>query len=532
MKYSSRWWIGAFKGRIVFICLPATLLMVAFLVATIIFHMFYVRGTYGDTVLFSLLAWHNNWGLRIPIYGGDWGTFFNWHIGWFYWFPSAISYLLPLDRITFFALFAGSLHALLCLGIWLLLNELWPAREPWPVLIKCAAAAAFALNGHSQIILIDVDPEIAGPAFTLIFLWGIVRKNHPATLITFVLALSTREDMGFHIFAVLFLLLMTDLLRRVAPDQHRPILIYSCAAFGYSLVALALKYFVFDDKGLFQIHYLGPGTLNHVTEKLLSGRLDNLVLRRHWIWGPGVIALLWALASRNPYVVIAWLAFVPWLALSLMANNYFVGNLSLHYGYPFIIAGGWPLLAMSRRFTEPRRLPPVSQTSAISWALLLLVIQQPAQIYPKIRFTSWRLPLTATETVSKPVYDEFERCLPLALAEMTATRADGGVFSIAPYALDWRHDWVTIKIWNQATSDYTDHAPTERGLKAVIYFKNGLQAQYVRELIVVNGFHHHYWLPKTRIYLSTSEDIDNIPAFKNLFVTADPLPPEALSASY
>ncbi len=72
-----------------------------------IFNLFYLYGAYGDAAWFSILVWHNHWDLRIPAFRGGTDTLFNVHISWFFWLPSAISYLLPLDRISFFSWFEG-----------------------------------------------------------------------------------------------------------------------------------------------------------------------------------------------------------------------------------------------------------------------------------------------------------------------------------------------------------------------------------------------------------------------------------------
>ncbi len=526
---SQTFWDKVSGPRIEYICLAATLLLVAGVIAHILFNLFYQFGAYGDAVWFSVLSWHNHWDLRVPSIHHGTETLFNAHISWFFWLPSAISYLLPLNRITFFVWFDGTLYAILGFGFWLLLSELWPARQSWAVILRCGAAAAFALNGHSQSFLGEAHPEFAGPAFTLVFLWGLVRKNHPVTLIAFILALSQREDMGFHIFGLLFLVLITDRWRRVPPDQWRPMLMYAAAAFFYSLTALALKRFVFHDWGVFRLIYSGPEPFSRVNEGLLLDRLKNLLLYRYWIWGPGVVALFWALASRNPYAVLGWLAFTPWLVLTLLANNPMAGNFGLHYGYPFLIAGAWPLLAASSRFAEPRGLPPASLRSSLVWALLLVAIQQPAEIYPGVRFVSRFVLLRPYQTVSVQAYDQLEQRLPRALTEISAVRADEGVFSIAPYALDMKSNKIRKWQWNHSGL-YVPTAPVESGVNAVIYFANGADKKAVADLIRLDRLHNHYWLSKTRVYLSTSEDLKNIPAFKDIFVVADPLPPEARSA--
>lgn len=512
----SRWAEGA--------CLLATLWIVARLVSYYVLNSFYAAGASTDALMASGASWQSGWLLYMTHHPDVMDSFLRMHIAASFWVPNAISYILPeIGRIPLFAWFIGGLHAVLALAMWLLLQALWPSRHWIIILLRCAAAGAFALNANSQITLLMQHTEIAGPAFALIFLWALFRRARGITPAAFVLTMVQREDMGFHIFGVLFLLLVLDQIRGVPPERSRPALFYALAAFAYSIAALLLQHFVFKNNvggSMFMREYIGNVPFEHITERMISERLTNLIYLRPWIWAPGLIALVWALAARNPYLVVGWLAFVPWLLLSFFAPLELAGNFSLHYGFPFIIAGAWPLLAVGREFMEARQVRPAGRRLLPVWVTVLLLVQQPTNVYPYLSFKMhWIDFLPRPEIYAKDAYDDFERRLPSALPRLGSLRADFGVFNIAPYTLYMlRHG---IDIWPE-TAAYGQGTYPEDKVDSVFYFPMGFNYRNITEFVRNNNLYNHYKIPGTNLYLSTWKNLEDIPEFTDLFVPTTP----------
>jgi hypothetical protein len=521
------WWKQDFTPRGEAVVVILMLLLVVRMIANAVMNHFYDSGSLSDTYSFSALAWRNDWTLeQCKALGG--GSFFIVHISWFFWIPSLISYFVEMDRIPFFSLFHGTLHALLALGVWVLLKELWQGRRWWEVFARAFIAFAFAFNANSQSMLGQAHQEIAGPAFTLLFLWAHFNKRPGVALVSFILALSQREDMGFHIFGALFLMLLLDWIRRVPRSAWQGIAIYAATAFVYSIAVLVLKHFIIGDGGIFKDHYVGAMPFMHVTENLLWERVENLVLNRHWILGPGIVALLWAAAARNPYIVSGWFAFVPWLLISVLAKIDIAGNLDLHYAYPFVIAGAWPLLAVSKAFCEPRRLAPGNPKMIGAFAAALLLIQQPISIYPwfqlKHRWFNFTLQ-PATQAVHS--FSEFERRLPMALPILGEVRADMAAFGIAPYTFDLYVHTFKTEWWSPTRQTWEKIDEPETGVDTVFYFTEAYQEAAVKALIKANTLDNHYRIPGTRLFVSTRLKLSDMPEFRGLFVPAD-APREAL----
>jgi hypothetical protein len=530
------WWEKSRGRRFDFACLAVALAAATVALSNAVLNVFYHYGALTDATRYSSLVWHQTWRLMQPPAVGNY-CFFNDHITWFFWLPSLVSWVLPVDRIPFLAWFTGLSNALAGFGFWLLLDELWqtrdlpPARRWAAALAKGAATLAFSLNAHIQSMLSQAHPDVLGPAFTFIFLWALLRERRALTVTSFILALSQREDMGFHLFALLFLVAALDILRRRPRACWEPLAAYACFAFAYGALALAVKRLFFQDWGIFSFHYIGSPPFHHLTVALMQHRIENLLFYRPWIMGPGLVALLWALAARNLYIFLAWAAYVPWLLLTITASLPVVGEIDLHYGYPFLIAGAWPLLAASRLFTEPRGLAFAPRAAAFGAAALLLV-QQPVSVYPDVSFSfDWFNVTRFPEVAAKPAYDALEKALPHFM--IPDWRVDQGVLGIAPYATDVDNDSVRGPDWNSSSGAGVDpFALPERDVNAVFYFTNGYSMRQVADLIGFNHLDHHYKLRGGRIYLSTSVDIKVSPELAQIFEPALLPPDETRISAY
>ena len=92
--------------------------------------------------------------------------------------------------------------------------------------------------------------------------------------------------------------------------------------------------------------YLGDPPFGTLTIAVVTERLLGWLLYRTYIVLPAIIAILWAVHARNIYIVVGYVAFVPWAVLHLIACSDIAGTLSGYYAYPFMIASFWPLAAV------------------------------------------------------------------------------------------------------------------------------------------------------------------------------------------
>lgn len=336
------------KKAYVWAGLLITALMALNLVYTATLNAFYGSGDMTDGAWLATVAWHNNIQLNGP--PAFWESFFKEHVSPIFWLTNIISYILPLSKFDFFAVVLGATYALFATGIF----RLWqlgikserPSIAATFVMIVVALAASFSGVGMQALRL--PHHEMMFPAFAVWFLISLIEKKYNWASLCFCLALMVREDMGFHLFGVLFLTLMVFKFTRITFPQGKLVWRYALAAFVYAVLMMLFKNFVFSEVGggVFQRSYIGSPPWHHITADLLQQRWDFYVASRGYIYLPFALTCIWAAIIRNPLLPVGYLAFVPWLLLSFFATNDTTATLSYYYGFPFWLSLAWPLVAI------------------------------------------------------------------------------------------------------------------------------------------------------------------------------------------
>ena len=86
-------------------------------------------------------------------------------------------------------------------------------------------------------------------------------------------------------------------------------------------------------------------------------RLLGWMAFRGYVMLPALLALIWAIARRNPQVILGYVAFIPWGILHLAAATDIRGLLPGYYAFPYMFASFWPLagLFIARRHPSDSR---------------------------------------------------------------------------------------------------------------------------------------------------------------------------------
>src|SRR5205823_11945517 len=78
----------------------------------------------------------------------------------------------------------------------------------------------------------------------------------------------------------------------------------------------------------------------------IGERLLGWMAFRGYAMLPLLAALIWAIARRNPQVVLGYAAFVPWGLLHLAAARDMQAALPSYYAFPYMFASFWPLIGL------------------------------------------------------------------------------------------------------------------------------------------------------------------------------------------
>jgi signal transduction histidine kinase len=307
-----------------------------------------------DTAMFADVVWHKPASLPMsPLFHVT--SFYALHIAPILTLMSALSSLFPLSMVQWFALFTGVAQALPAVAVFWILTSEYGLRDGWRIGLAALLAIAFSFNGLAIAQVRYPHFEIVMAASLMLFLVAWWRRRFVLAAVFFALALLCREDAGFHAVAVLGVVVAMNRWNGVPLSEQKPALIFLAVGFVYSAGALMLASALFPGHSTFVRVYLGTPPFVHVDGALVKLRGLVYLFARTYIFLPAACALAWAIVARNPYLLIGYIAFIPWTVLHLFAKSDIAGTLSGYYGFPFLIAAFWPLIGwrMKRRPSGP-----------------------------------------------------------------------------------------------------------------------------------------------------------------------------------
>jgi hypothetical protein len=474
----------------------------------VLFH-FYVRGSFVlDTGLLASLMWHGNAALMQPESLGG-GSFFGTHVSLLFLPVSALSWCLPFSMPQFFAGFVGFSHALLALAVFWLLVEGFGLRRgagPW---IAALAALGFAFSGLAIAIARYPHFETLIAAFFLLFAVAQV-LGHPRLAVTFfVLGLTTREDAGFHYVAILGLLVMLNVAYGVPLRKQRTEWTFALAALFYSIAVMAVQHLIFPGTSAFARVYLGDPPLAHLSAGLIADRIRFFLVGRPYILYPALGACIWALRARNPCIVLAFAAGIPWLLLHLLAKSLLAGTIVSYYAFPFLIALAWPLLAAMRQRQRTGNAGD-STSVLVGFAMLLALscfpgigIHDPGQLPLPQAF--WDPPSHARQAAT----DRAVAALSAARPMLGRLLVDNSIAALAPNQFA-QSEVPFLQGNGSAPSEATTPPDT------VAFFDEGYDARRLRAIADVAGLTKRYSMPGTQVHLATRQRVEDVPSLANL----------------
>jgi hypothetical protein len=496
-------------GQIAAFVVPLPLVFLAVL------NVAYSSGDMLDLGWLSRIAWHNDLSLTGPPASFN-ESFFLHHVSPIFWLSGLLSYIQPLGRLDYYAALLGLIYALYAAGIY----RAWTACDVHPPKVQAtllgiflALLATFSAVGMQALRLPHF--EMAIPALALWFFLMVTEERYRAALFWFVLCLLVREDAGFHLFGLLALWgLALAITHRKDP---RRIWIRGFAAFAllYSLGALFIQGVLFPGTHKFSQIYAGDPAWAHITLVFIKERLSFFLTQRTTITLPLLVTIGWAFFARNPLLPLGYLAFIPWVALNLMAVQITAGSLNFYYMFPFWISLGWPLLAL--------RLWPEAKAQRWPWLFVLLFSligwnKDGFIVYPLAKNDFDTYPFSLTDDIlNRKAADAFAAYF-AAHKELFEGRVDMPVFSLLIDTND-RLNWLATG--HRYMSDPPPEAPPLPEI--VIYYNRSFEEPlWVDPVLKTGAYHYFYQVPGTRIRLAAEKSLDAFPDPKPFVLIAKP----------
>lgn len=456
--------------------------------SVLILYHFYIKGSFFlDSGLFAFLMSQTDPRLPMPpVLGG--GSYLAVHFAPIFVVLSLIRRLLPVADAQFFAGFIGFCHALPGLAVFWLLHSEFGLRTRIGVAVAAIVSIAFSFNGLALAIVRYPHFEILIADAVMLFIVALIRQRLVLATLFFALALASREDAGFHLFGVLLLVIVLNRWYGTSWRAQKTEIAFAAIAFSYSLTVLGLQHAMAPGQSPFAGIYLGDPAFGKLSPAIIGVRLLGYVGYRTYIVLPAIIAVLWAVRVRNPYIALGYVAFLPWTILHLTANSDIAGTLSAYYAYPFLIASFWPLvgIVLVRRpgaTRKPVTAPVLAFVAMIAGSFAALPQQaNPGHIdLPRAFFSP---PSLARQATTDRAIEELSR----SKALLAPVLVDGSVLALAPGGYTP----------GETVQDGQDGHPN-----TVIYFVDGYEAAAARALAAAAGLDRHYQVPGTSIRLAT-----------------------------
>lgn len=477
------------------------------LTANFVLNHFYDEGPTFDSWLFAGMLWHGDWRLTQPLALGGW-SFLRIHFSPILIIPALVSHVVPVSAITWFAGFQGAIHALLAGALFYVLAYGFALQRPLQLLAVAFAALAYAFGGLAMEAAQQPHYELLIPGFAILFLAGLALRRRALAVTGFVLLLLTREDVGFHLFGLLFLVVAAEWTARRRSPRNSPYTAYMLAALAYAVGLMIVRHTLFDVEGAFGRVYVGRPPYAHITWEVISQRLGVYWRERVYLYAPLLISLAWAVFTRNPLVPLGFLAFGPWFLLHLFAVEDSAAVMFIYYLYPFLISIAWPPLA---ELLWHDGNPPARIARRTLWLQCLLLATTLSGfvggrnvIYPGVmQFTLSPAALNAA------AHDAFGAQLARHGGELGVIRADWTGIALAPNGLR-RENWLRPDV-------------PAREADTVISLNPGAHDNDAWAVFLMRDLTRHFTVPGTNLLISTNRSLDDLPSFRTMLVPASPV---------
>src|SRR4029077_11986925 len=145
----------------------------------------------------------------------------------------------------------GSCHALPGLAVFWLLHREFAFRTPFGVTVAAILGIGFSFNGLALAVVRYPHFEILVAGAMMLFLVALTGRRLVVAALCLAVALATREDAGFHVFAILFLMIVLNSWYGVGWRAQKAEIAFAAIAVTYSLTVLGLQHAIAPGQSAF-----------------------------------------------------------------------------------------------------------------------------------------------------------------------------------------------------------------------------------------------------------------------------------------
>lgn len=470
----------------------------------LVLRYFYALGAgWGDAGVLASVMWHSDLLLHTPKVAGG-ASFFETHMTPIFIPISFISRFLPLTKVQFFSVFSGLCAMLPAIAVYWMLVSAYRMNSPLKLIAAAVLSLLFAFNGITLAATRNPHFEMLIIGSSMLFFVAFTQRKTFLAILFFVICLTTREDAGLDLFALIAVATGISLWKGVPLSRKKHLLIFGICGLGYSIGVVILQRTLFPGGDALVRVYLGAPPFSGVSWAEIMNRLAFYAAYRLYIFLPAFVALAWAIRIRNPYIFSGYISFIPWLILNLFATSPFASTLSNYYSFPFILSLFWPLIGLL--LESPKTVPPTiaGANPVLVFMLMLLTSffdvgsqQNPQNInFPESFFV---VPTLAQQSATDTAIKSFAQ----ASSALGNVVVDGGIV-----ALDPDHYFQSQLVW----------ATQKKHPDTIIYFSHGQGTKYAIAMAAQAHLQYLYQVPDTTLRVATDRmltGLDGLIALKS-----------------
>jgi hypothetical protein len=488
-----KWSVGDFVAAV---CLSA------FALATnlnTVLNNAYSFGSSYDSAIFQTMIWRSGWMLRSAAIIDPDMSYLNIHLSPISYLPNALSYFMPIDRMSYCGLVYGIIYTFLLVLVFHAFLRLYGHNT----LIAALASFAFYISGPVNSGQWEPHQEIASALFTAGFFvaWGLGRGWIAIAMIG--LNAGVREDCGMLLALPLFLLWAHErwIRRDTGACSSRHTFGYALFSALLSVVAFAVKRLYFNRLDTIATFYYGANPFAHLSSGVISDRLQFTILHGQYLWLPGLVLLVGAVWLRDLRLVIGWAASFPYWLFNFFSILDVSAELGGYKAFPVILTMIWPAIIALRSPQGTRSALGIVQaavllSATVSWENGGLRLAGPSGI-DGLR---WRWELRP-ETERAALYRAFEARLDNN--SLGVARASMAALALYPYSFP---RWDK----SQLLSGLEDEAPR---LDSILWFNGDRDQSTTQKWLERAQFQFFYRIIGTRLRLAARGPLHEVPAF-------------------
>lgn len=356
MSARLRGWFVAHAQLLLVGLLPALLL--SFGVGRFILNHFFVRAPYAlDSGLLSGVAYRSGPLLTPPQIVCDYATSFY----QVYFSPiisvfSGLSYLLPVQRIEWFAFVQAVVYFPLGIAVYALASRLEPRPSLRRMPLTILAALAFAFSGLVLWMVGFPHYEAATPGLICLVLVAVVNGRTRLSWLLLGLAASIRQDSGLHLALALMPVLYLKWRGVEMIPSRRRLIVTIAVAIGTSVVAFACQRLLFVPVDRLRPVYFGVPAYAHLSWPVVVERARGFVATGQVIYYPFLASCLFAALRRDARYLLGWAVTVPWFLFNFTAYDGAKSSFAAYTVGPFLVGLFWVYLYGALFAPRSRRL--------------------------------------------------------------------------------------------------------------------------------------------------------------------------------